>query len=707
MSETVTELVIDADTSGAERYSDAMDRASDAAEKGVSSAGSMSLAIAGVSAASIAAVAGLRSLFDYVGRQSQELVDLQDHAELAGMSLKEFQEDLYAARSKGLTEKDFASGLDKITSDLTQASQQATEFGKLFEANGLSIRQAGGELKTAKQALADIMGLMEGATPAVQQRLAAIVGVSASWIPFLRQGVEEFEATKQKAQDLGIIIDDATVSKARTFNSEWKSAVAAWDLQFKATLAGIMPLLVQAANLARSILDGIGAVSGSVGRWLTPIDDQSKAQLSDTINDVHRLTEMLEGLKGDASGSGLAAFKARNLAGMLGLPENVSLDQAYAFLEKVQGLYDKPQRVNIYPSSSQGNGTVLPSMGGKDEIEKATDAIEKHIAKLQADADAAGAGAGELERLRAEALLYAAAQRAGIKDTERFAETFSDLAERAGNAAAALAKAKVNAEIRFAGNTALLSQGDLAIAQRLKDIYPDVADALNSAEAAQIRFNEATRSLTSSLESQLVPGLVAIETGQKKIAQGALDMANQFGQALLQMINKVLIVEPLLRSLQGVVSSFGVPGVGSGAAAAPSAAGLDGLAAIHHSGGMAGDPGMPMRLVHPATFDHARRFHGGGIVGDEVPIIARRGEEVGWPDQLARKYGSAAPQVNVTLIESPNAQGAVTQTQNGNGGIDIEVAIAQIAAKSAARPGGAVNRVLTDQFSARGRLASR
>jgi phage-related minor tail protein len=56
--------------------------------------------------------------------------------------------------------------------------------------------------------------------------------------------------------------------------------------------------------------------------------------------------------------------------------------------------------------------------------------------------------------------------------------------------------------------------------------------------------------------------------------------------------------------------------------------------------------------------------------------------------------GGRAPQVNVTLVESPTAQGSVSQRQNSSGGLDIEIAIAQISAKSARTPGAPLNRVL-------------
>jgi hypothetical protein len=46
----------------------------------MSSVAGMPLAIAGAGVAVVGAIAGLRSFVDYVGQQTQQLVDLSDHA---------------------------------------------------------------------------------------------------------------------------------------------------------------------------------------------------------------------------------------------------------------------------------------------------------------------------------------------------------------------------------------------------------------------------------------------------------------------------------------------------------------------------------------------------------------------------------------------------------------------------------------------------
>ena len=201
-------------------------------------------------------------------------------------------------------------------------------------------------------------------------------------------------------------------------------------------------------------------------------------------------------------------FQAQILAGRLNLPENATIDQVDQLLGKLQSRYDEASsRLRVTPPAQ--NTTLLPTSGSKDDIDRTTNSIERQIAKLQADAEAAGEGARSLEELRVEAQLYAAAERAGKTDLEQYADQFKNLAERAGQAAEQLARAKVAADIKTGANTAFLSQDDVAIAQKLKDIYPDVTAALNSTEAAQLRFNSAARGLSSSIEGDLVNGLTA------------------------------------------------------------------------------------------------------------------------------------------------------------------------------------------------------
>lgn len=516
--QVVTELVIDADTSGADRFESAMGRAGGSAEKSTISVQQLSLAVAGVGVAVAGAIVGLRGFVDYVGNQSQALVDMAEHARLAGISTREFQQTLFAARSSGLTERDFVSGLDKITANLTAASRGVTEFGRLFEQNGLSVRKANGELKSGGEALADLAKLMQNASPQVQQAMTRIVGLSASWVPFLRQGAEGIEAQKKAAADLGVIIDDDIIAKAREFNAQWKQAVATWDLQFKASIASIMPLLIKLANIASSIIESVGAVSNTLFRVTTPDSEKTSSQLNDQINEVQRLIELMQkfGEMPERLGT-LGSFKSMqvyNLKGALGLPEDADFKRVFGYLDELTRRYDELQKKRVILPTSGGTTQLPQAEAQRNALDSEIDRIEKHIALLKADAEAAGQSEAARAGLRAEAALYAAAERANFKDLEQFAQKFFEIREAVEEATAALAKARASSDIKFNRQTVGLSQEDVQIAQQLRGLYPDVATALGSVEAQAMRVTNAQKMLADGFREVGKSIVTAFVTGK-------------------------------------------------------------------------------------------------------------------------------------------------------------------------------------------------
>jgi len=82
-----------------------------------------------------------------------------------------------------------------------------------------------------------------------------------------------------------------------------------------------------------------------------------------------------------------------------------------------------------------------------------------------------------------------------------------------------------------------------------------------------------------------------------------------------------------------------------------------GLFGLFHDGGIVGERAAAVHYADAAVFEHARRYHGGGFAGsgllpDEVPIIARRGELVVPPERVVRDEKSAREQRLITVVIS-------------------------------------------------------
>ncbi|MEQ1660340.1 MAG: hypothetical protein ABL896_16350, partial [Hylemonella sp.] len=124
-----------------------------------------------------------------------------------------------------------------------------------------------------------------------------------------------------------------------------------------------------------------------------------------------------------------------------------------------------------------------------------------------------------------------------------------------------------------------------------------------------------------------------------------------------------------------------------------------------HEGGVVGGRPTFSRPVNAAVFNGAPRFHGGGITGDEVPIIAKRGEGVFTPGQMralgAGMGGGATIVQNVKVINNTGSQVSVRQ-QSGNNGFDMSLILDAVDAGMADRVGageGALPRALEGRYN--------
>jgi lambda family phage tail tape measure protein len=101
-----------------------------------------------------------------------------------------------------------------------------------------------------------------------------------------------------------------------------------------------------------------------------------------------------------------------------------------------------------------------------------------------------------------------------------------------------------------------------------------------------------------------------------------------------------------------------------------------------HSGGVIGVDTLQVRQVSPSVFAGAPKFHGGGVIGQEIPIIAKRGETVFTPGQmraLSDSRNGSPINVEVNVINNATGVEAVTQTTPlADGGMRLDVMIERI-----------------------------
>jgi phage-related minor tail protein len=275
------------------------------------------------------------------------------------------------------------------------------------------------------------------------------------------------------------------------------------------------------------------------------------------------------------------------------------------------------------------------------------------------------------------------------------------------------AQAAMNDNIKFGARTSLLAPEDVQIAQQLKGIYPDVATALNSVEAAGLRVNNALSGVSSQISGQLTTGLADIFDGTKSISQGFGDMGKVVARAIQEMIVKLYIVIPLMRALQSMIGGplNGIMGGGgsmAGGAASTGAEGVGGIGGLYANGQAFGHNVVPFArgsVFGNRIFDNPTLFkfaYGGGVgngvmgeAGPEAVMPLRRGPDgrLGVSAGGGAASSGAAPQFNVIINNHSSEPTNVQRSQNETGGIDWKVMIGNAAAEQMGKPGSALRQV--------------
>ena len=255
---------------------------------------------------------------------------------------------------------------------------------------------------------------------------------------------------------------------------------------------------------------------------------------------------------------------------------------------------------------------------------------ERRRASAEALADYGGAVADVSHEERARQLVQAAGTELQA-DPAEIIEAARALDEEAA------AQARLNAELER--ERALRESREFG--DGLKRALADYADYATDAAA---NVEEATVGAFRGMEDALTD---FVATGKADFSS----LADSIIADLARIAVRQAILGPLAQALGGL---FGGP------AAAPAGAGKAGFFGVLHAGGVAGGAGA-VRSVDPFAFAGAPRLHRGGLAGDEVPAILRRGEGVFTPEQM-RALGQGGPrQVTVVVRNESGAPVAAEQ----------------------------------------------
>lgn len=192
------------------------------------------IAVAGVAVAGAFVVGQLK---DLVKQGLEYASSLGETAQQLGVSTKALQEYRYAASQVGISTDEMDAALTKLTRSIGEADAgskaQAAAFAKL----GISVRDAGGQIKDAGDLLPEIAEKLK-ALHSPAERAAVLVdlfGKSGQKLaPLLADGAAGVNNLRDAAQKLGIVLSDAQIQKA----DETADKISALQQVLSAKIAG-------------------------------------------------------------------------------------------------------------------------------------------------------------------------------------------------------------------------------------------------------------------------------------------------------------------------------------------------------------------------------------------------------------------------------------------------------------------------------------
>jgi len=159
-------------------------------------------AVAGVTALTAATMKAVRSTTDYA-------LQVDRMAKTTGMAAEEIQKLGYAALQEHTSMDTLEKSVAILSKNMLEASEGAAEYKDAFDAMGIAVTDANGQLKNTGDVLMEMADYMQQETDDTKKAALAkqLLGRSgAEMVPFLEQGSAAIKEMGEEAERLGIVL---------------------------------------------------------------------------------------------------------------------------------------------------------------------------------------------------------------------------------------------------------------------------------------------------------------------------------------------------------------------------------------------------------------------------------------------------------------------------------------------------------------------
>lgn len=260
-----------------DRRASAMSKRAKGLERAIT--GSLGTIAAGISGF-VAGFASVTAVFEGLRNAINFADQLNDFNQRLGISAETLSGWSYAAKQTGTDIDALGVGLKKLARNMSEALDPKSQQAGLFEALGVDVKDAQGNLRSLESILPDIADAfkkLDNETLEASLSMEIFGKSGADLLEFLNQGSDGLATMKDRARELGIELSQDTLTAADNFNDKVGDLQTVTQALFTQLAVELLPTLTKLVEKLTEVAKE-GEDGGGIIKWL---GDQAKAAAKD------------------------------------------------------------------------------------------------------------------------------------------------------------------------------------------------------------------------------------------------------------------------------------------------------------------------------------------------------------------------------------------------------------------------------------------
>ena len=277
------------------------------AEKGKVSLGDLKNSALATGAAIAGVVTAVVNMTLEVGQSAEEI---KNKSQTMGMSMTEYQEWDYIMKSVGYSAEQASGDFAALAERAKDAAMGTGEGAEVFEALGIRVKGANGQLKTQNELFVETVQKLQKVTDETKRNAYAsqLLGTTGEeLIPILNMSAQELEALRLKAHETGSVMSDEAVNgfaEMNQANREMEQRFNAAKIQLATVL---MPVLTDFFNLVSNIPGPVYGIVAAIGALIGIYKAATTVmKMMSVVNTILAGTNTAVGTTAIAAGAGMS-----------------------------------------------------------------------------------------------------------------------------------------------------------------------------------------------------------------------------------------------------------------------------------------------------------------------------------------------------------------------------------------------------------------